>query len=123
MALTTFYSICPGLICYAGKTEMKNVNGTLQPVDPPMVRFTEFQNKVNGKSFGIFQTEDPDVIEYLNNRIKTSHDVIPGEEFARMMVPADVQVKTMEEQVRRLEEENRLLRAMKEQQAAAKGSK
>lgn len=122
MAVTTFYSVCAGLTCYAGKTQMMNVEGTLQAVDPPLVKFSPFQNKINGKQYGTFQTEDPDIIEYLNKRAETAQDVITGEDFARRIVPADVQVKALADENRKLAEENRLLRALKEQQGNMKSA-
>jgi len=112
--LRTFYSLVPGLGCYAGKTQ-RLPDG--QMIDPPFVRFTPMGSApVNGQKFGYFTTDDPEIIEYLEKRIAQSTDVISDEEFNRRMTPPEVREKTLEEQNRALvAEKNRLL----EQLAAA----
>lgn len=113
MPAITFYSKMPGLKCWAGKTKYESVDGTLRLMDPPLVQFTP----IPSKNFGYFTTEDPAIIEYLENRMKTSRDVVSEEEFAKAVVPAEMQVKTLEAKNRELEQENRLLKQMKEQEA------
>jgi hypothetical protein len=110
----TFYSLVPGLGCYAGKTQ-RLPDGTT--IDPPFVRFTPMGSApVNGQKFGYYSTADPEVIDYLENRIAQSTDVISDEEFNRRMTPPEVREKTLEQQNRELvAEKNRLL----EQLAAA----
>ena len=117
MGQVTFYSLAPGLICWAGKTRMDSVDGTLQAITPPCVRFQPVEKGANGKQFGMYQTEDPDIIEYLTARMKTNQDVISAEQFARFIVPAETRATQLEETVRELQEQNRLLKQIKEQEA------
>lgn len=109
----TFYSKSPGLRCWAGKSELKNIENTLKMVDPPSVCFTPLP----GKPFGYYTTSDPIIIEYLNKRIKENQDVISEEQFAKEMVPADIRAKQLEEKVRELEAQNRLLAQVKAQES------
>lgn len=109
----TFYSKSPGLKCWAGDTELKNIENTLRAWTPPCVTFTPLP----GKPFGYYTTADPNVIEYLNERMKKNKDVISEEQFAREMIPAEERARVLEEQVRKLEEQNRLLAQVKAQEA------
>lgn len=120
--MKTFYSKVAGLTCYAGKVEMLNIEGTLRSVDPPMVKFTPIQNKVGSTRFGYYQTDDPKVIAYLEDRMKTAQDVISEEEFNKMMIPAEQRASSLEDQIRQLQEENRLLAQMQEQAKAKQGT-
>lgn len=115
----TFYSLTPGLVCYAGKTTMQNVEGTMRAVDPPTVRFQPVAKSPTGKPFGIFKTDDPVVIDYLKNRMEVNADVISEEQFSKLMIPAETRATDLAEKVRLLEEENRLLKQVKAQEAAA----
>lgn len=117
----TFYSKTPGLKCWAGKSEYKSVDGTLRMMDPPLVTFTPIAKaSPDAQQYGYFTTDDPDVIAYLENRIKAGGDVVGEEEFAKNSVPAEMRAKLLEEKVRELENKNRLLEQVKAQEVVAK---
>jgi hypothetical protein len=118
----TFYSLAPGLVCYAGKVEMKSIDGTLQAWTPPRIGFSPFSKELNGKKVGFYTTSNPEEIEYLESRISINKDVISEEEFARLAVPSDVRANTAEQKLRELEEENRLLRMLRDQMEAKAAS-
>jgi hypothetical protein len=111
----TFYSLAPGLVCYAGKVEMRNIEGSMRAWTPPRIGFSPFSKELNGKKVGFYSTSDPEEIAYLEKRIAESKDVISEEEFARLAVPSDVRANTAEQKLRELEEENRLLRMLRDQ--------
>lgn len=113
MPEVTFYSKSPGLKCWAGKSKYENIEGTLKMVDPPFVAFTPLP----GKPFGYYTTSDPEIIEYLTKRMETGRDVISEEQFAKEMIPAETRALQLEERVRQLEEQNRLLSQVKAQEA------
>jgi len=114
----TFYSLSPGLICWAGKdggVHQTMLNGSLQIVTDAPIRFTEIGKGPDGHRFGVYTTSNPEHIEYLDDRVKNIGDVILPDEYNRRITPDTLRISMMESKIRELEEKNSLLEALKAQ--------
>lgn len=109
----TFYSRVPNLTV-AVNTGPPRHNAAGQLLHEP--KFAEFSNAGahNGKRYGTFYTSDPDLIAYMEKKIAEGHpDYLSEEQFLKESIPAeqraDVAETKLDEALRRIDEQNRLI--------------
>ena len=113
----TFYSRAAHLNFYAGRPKRIESDGQKQVEDGKMVQF----NPV-GDGWGIFITEDPELIQACERR----GDVVEPEVYNRESIPAEQRAQMAEGRLssvqRELEEKNRLIEKLEAESKRRGGS-
>lgn len=105
----TYYSRSRGLMICAVHGEMTQSDGETKRQGEKHVQFAPAGVE---SDFGVFRTSDPELIEFLDNRIVETHDIFGPEEYNKLIVPADVRNAMLE---RQLTDANRLIGILKAQ--------
>lgn len=112
----TFYSCAAGLIISVDKGQRVVIDGEYHRVDEKIV---EFQPQAN--HYGMYRTNDPALIKYLETRAQRIGDVLLPQDYNdRIMRPQDKIRLLQDENKRIIEEQNRLLAMLAAQQAGQK---
>ena len=106
----SFYTEAPNLtiVCTKPKRMIQDGMATVVPGDE--IAFTQ----MGQEKFGVFHTNDPDRIAFLQKRMLEVGDVFDVAEYNRRSVPPDKRAKMAEEQVQSQTLEINRLRAMLE---------
>ncbi|HUT24221.1 MAG TPA: hypothetical protein VM492_07775 [Sumerlaeia bacterium] len=113
-AVRTFYSKSAAFTCWA--TSPKRVfddAGMSKVLDGKQINFTP-----QADGFGRFVTDDPEMIAYLDQRMKEVGDIFDGAEYQRRTTPPDVRIAQQE---RELTENNRLIEQLRRENAELQG--
>src|SRR5262245_50748429 len=110
----TFYSKSKGLFICANHGEMKDVGGESKRLGEKHIQFREVGD------FGMFSTNDPELIEFLERRAAHEGDVFGPEKYQKLIVPPEMQIDALE---RRLVDANRLIEELRRQGAAPTNEK
>jgi hypothetical protein len=114
MANKTYYSESAGLNVPVGKLRRIMQDGQATLIEPQRIQFA----RIGADKFGSFTTDDPEIIAALDERAERVGDIFGPEEYQKRIVPAEMRAERLAEENQRLvEERNRLLAMLKQQQA------
>jgi len=105
----TYYSEITGLSISAVKGELTQIAGERVRVGEKIIQFAP----MGSSNFGSFTTTDPELIAFLEHRVRTVGDVFGPEEYYRRIVPTEQQIKDLKSRL--IETENRLAEVLKQQ--------
>lgn len=116
--MRTYYTRSASLCISAIKGRIEEIDGKKTRMGEKLVQFQSGSGGKRGTSYdgyGKFETSDPELIEFLDNRCLTVGDIFGPEEYNRQMTPVEVREHEFE---RTLESKNQLIRELQDQLAS-----
>lgn len=109
----TYYSRSTNLVISAIKGEQVLQDGKLVRFGEKIITFFD-----QGDGFGRYSTDDPELIEFLEERRTTAGDILTAREYNEQTTPLEIRLQSRD---RELSEANRLIEKL-QAQVAAQGS-